>query len=98
MRPHRAVYLSLSGLLLAAALSAQVGGAYPPARGPHEVTVERSVMVPMRDGVKLATDIYRPADLAGKLPVILMRTPYGKQGDAGQGNIFASNGYVLVAQ
>jgi putative CocE/NonD family hydrolase len=98
MRPHRAVYLSLSGLLLAAALSAQVGGAYPPARGPHEVTVERSVMVPMRDGVKLATDIYRPADLAGKLPVILMRTPYGKQGDAGQGNIFASNGYIVVVQ
>src|SRR5262249_19699841 len=73
-------------------------GPYPPPRGPHQVTVDRSVMVPMRDGIKLATDIYRPADLSGKLPVILMRTPYGKQGDAGQGNIFASNGYVVVVQ
>ena len=37
-------------------------------------------MVPMRDGVKLATDIYRPSDLTGPLPVILMRTPYNKAG------------------
>ena len=39
-------------------------------------------MVAMRDGVKLATDIYRPArdgkPVAGKFPVILERTPYGK--------------------
>ncbi|MCC6532183.1 MAG: CocE/NonD family hydrolase [Burkholderiales bacterium] len=39
-------------------------------------------MVPMRDGVKLATDIYRPASgaraLTEPLPVILERTPYGK--------------------
>ena len=27
-------------------------------------------MVPMRDGVKLATDVYRPADLTGPLPAI----------------------------
>jgi len=57
-------------------------------------------MVPMRDGVKLATDVYRPADLTGPLPAILMRTPYNKQanGPANAGNIFASNGYVVVVQ
>lgn len=39
-------------------------------------------MVAMRDGVRLATDIYRPArngkPVEGPLPVILERTPYGK--------------------
>jgi len=39
-------------------------------------------MVPMRDGVRLATDIYRPlcADAEWPLPVILERTPYDKRG------------------
>ncbi|MCM5680176.1 CocE/NonD family hydrolase [Schlegelella sp. S2-27] len=40
------------------------------------------VMVPMRDGVRLATDVYRPAldgvAVDGVFPVILERTPYGK--------------------
>lgn len=39
--------------------------------------VERDIMVPARDGVRLATDIYRP-DGAGPFPVILERTPYDK--------------------
>jgi hypothetical protein len=47
-----------------------------------EVVVERNVMVPVRDGVRLATDIYRPARdgvaVNEKFPVILERTPYGK--------------------
>ena len=38
--------------------------------------IERKVMVPMRDGVRLATDIYRPKNASGKVPVIWVRTPY----------------------
>ena len=38
--------------------------------------VERKVMMPMRDGVRLATDIYRPKDATGKVPIIWVRTPY----------------------
>jgi hypothetical protein len=38
--------------------------------------VERKVMVPMRDGVRLATDIYRPKEASGKVPTIWVRTPY----------------------
>jgi putative CocE/NonD family hydrolase len=40
----------------------------------------RDLMVPLRDGVALATDVYFPADpaLDGPLPVIFERTPYGK--------------------
>ncbi|MGU3576140.1 CocE/NonD family hydrolase [Brucellaceae bacterium C25G] len=49
-----------------------------------DVIVHRNVMIAMRDGVHLATDIYRPAKdgkpLETPLPVILERTPYDKTG------------------
>src|SRR6476659_1898331 len=38
--------------------------------------VERKVMMAMHDGVRLATDIYRPKNVAGKVPTIWVRTPY----------------------
>jgi hypothetical protein len=38
--------------------------------------VDRKVMVPMRDGKRMATDIYRPKDTSKKYPVIFVRTPY----------------------
>jgi hypothetical protein len=38
--------------------------------------VERKVMVPMRDGKRMATDIYRPKDSSKKYPIIFVRTPY----------------------
>ncbi len=50
--------------------------------GPYGVVIERNIMVPMRDGVKLATDVYLPARdglvVPGKFPVLLQRTPYDK--------------------
>src|SRR5215813_1367389 len=66
----------------------------------NRVVIERNIMVPMRDGVRLATDIYRP-DKPGRFPVLLQRLPYGK-------NILervfldptqtAQRDYVVVAQ
>jgi putative CocE/NonD family hydrolase len=48
-----------------------------------DVVVERDVMVTMRDGVRLATDVYRPAvdgvACAGRFPALMERTPYGKR-------------------
>jgi uncharacterized protein len=38
--------------------------------------VERKVMVPMRDGVRLATDVYRPKNASGKVPIVFVKTPY----------------------
>ena len=68
----------------------------------YEVVVEKSVMVTMRDGVKLATDLYFPArdgkKVEGKFPVILERTPYGKNTSRGWANYFAQRGYIGVAQ
>ena len=60
-------------------------------------------MVPMRDGVTLATDIYRPARngkaIEGRFPVLLMRTPYNKEVRAAAfAGYFASHGYVVVVQ
>lgn len=37
--------------------------------------IDQKVMMPMRDGVRLATDIYRPKG-EGKFPIIFSRTPY----------------------
>jgi len=60
----------------------------------------RTEMVPMRDGVKLATDIVLPKG-EGKWPVILMRTPYGRNSEDGlsvAGGVMAKVGYAIVSQ
>jgi len=46
-------------------------------RAAPKMKVEKNVMVPMRDGVRLAVDIYRP-DAPGKFPALLGTSPYGK--------------------
>ena len=38
--------------------------------------VERKVMVPMRDGKRMAADVYRPKDTSKKYPTVFVRTPY----------------------
>ncbi|MEX2263178.1 MAG: CocE/NonD family hydrolase [Bryobacteraceae bacterium] len=58
---------------------------------------ESEEMVAMRDGVKLATDVYRPAQ-DGRFPVVLIRTPYNKAGLKAQCTAFAEGGYVCIAQ
>ena len=57
--------------------------------------VERDVMVPMRDGVRLATDIVRPKR-PGQYPVVLARTPYQKRLRPNVGLI--RQGYALAVQ
>jgi uncharacterized protein len=70
----------------------------------YDVVVERSSMIAMRDGVRLATDIYRPAlnglPAAGRFPVIVERTPYDKHAPrfVGHARFFAQHGYVVVMQ
>ena len=77
------------GLVLAVATStvlAQRGGGLSPEQVARRwdtekqlqaiAVVERKVMMPMRDGVRLATDIYRPKDTSKKVPTIWVRTPY----------------------
>lgn len=69
-----------------------------------DVVLEENVMIPSFDGIKLATDIYRPAKngipTKEKLPLLLQRTPYGKSADrfTPLALYFASNGYVVAMQ
>lgn len=65
------------------------------------ILTEKNVMVSMRDGVRLATDLYLPEDLS-PAPVLIARTPYNKEGMLG-GNSFdihraVQAGYVVMVQ
>ncbi len=77
--------------VLAALLCAAAGGR------PQSVTKQVSMM-PMRDGVRLATDIYFPALGAAPYDVILARTPYGRHKEDGYARFFTGYGYVVVVQ
>ncbi len=74
---------ALSQTLAALGLSA-AGGVVARAAGveTYDTHLTSDVMVHVRDGVRLATDVYRPAlngkPVEGRFPVILERTPYGK--------------------
>ena len=89
----------------AATLTAQL--ITPPDFQPkYPVRLEASVMVPMRDGVKLSTDLYIPEGAGEKLPVIVMRTPYDKSATTNWNfrskksvaYFFAGQGYVVAVQ
>src|SRR5437660_16322 len=56
-----------------------------------------SVHVRMRDGVRLATDAYG-TEQGVKKPVLLMRTPYNKNGSASVAAKFVNAGYAVVIQ
>ena len=56
---------------------------------------QQTVMVPMSDGVKLATDVFLPAG-EGPWPVVLSRTPYNKRG--GPPAAWLTAGYAVVKQ
>ena len=75
---------------------AAAGG--PDAKKPDaaDTANKQTVMVPMSDGAKLATDVYLPKG-DGPWPAILTRTPYSRKNAGGAGGIVA-NGCVFVAQ
>jgi putative CocE/NonD family hydrolase len=66
----------------------------------YEVVVEKDIRVAVRDGTKLALDLYLPAQdgnpLPGKHPTLLSRTPYNKNGGAAEARWFAARGYAVV--
>ena len=66
-----------------------------------QVNVSKDLMLHMRDGVRLCTDVYLP-DARGPFPTIVQRIPYGKDEYdrhlAAYGHFFAKQGYAFVAQ
>lgn len=77
---------------------------------PYLVHGPETFMVPMRDGVKLAADVYLPvkreragqemavAGPEGKVPTVLVRTPYGKRVGAETYYRYVQRGYAVVIQ
>ena len=77
---------------------------WPAVPAMYDSYTESNVMVAVRDGVDLATDIHRPArdgrPLEGPFPVLLQRTPYDKTSQARveEAQFFTQRGYVTVLQ
>jgi putative CocE/NonD family hydrolase len=93
---HRHLFFGVLLLCIAPLLYAQTEPSY-------SVIAGKDMMIPMRDSVRLATDIYRPArngaPVDGRFPAILMRTPYNKTlRAASSASYFAACGYVVVVQ
>ena len=63
---------------------------------PGEVD-HREIMVPMRDGVRLATSVYIPEG-EGPWPVIVSRTPYNKRAPSRRSLKYLNAGYAYVSQ
>jgi putative CocE/NonD family hydrolase len=71
----------------------------------YGIVISKDVMIPMRDGVRLASDIYHPArdgaPVSGRFPTILLRTSYDKAAQRYVdtiANFFTPRGYVTVQQ
>lgn len=97
--------ISIIGLtLVGTTASAQMipdGWPYPLRPAKYKVELQPSRMVPMRDGVWLSTDLYRPIGSEGRLPTILIRTPYNKRTFRDSRSVafyFASQGYAVAVQ
>lgn len=79
-------------------------GPYTGSHQAYGVESHTNVMIPMRDGVSLATDVYFPTQdgvrAPGSFPVILERTPYDKAAPRNVANAtyFARRGYVCAIQ
>ncbi|HIF11309.1 MAG TPA: CocE/NonD family hydrolase [Sneathiellales bacterium] len=58
------------------------------------LTIDKNIQVAMRDGVELATDVYRPSG-DGAYPVVMMRLPYNKEQPT---LLFLSGDILRVAQ
>ncbi len=75
MTPARTIRRITLAWLISATLAATATAA------PYEVTVIKDVMVPMRDGIRLATDIYLPMQdgkpIDGEMPPVDISDQYG---------------------
>ena len=102
---ERAVIAVATGLSLMLAGPVEAGPAPQAVQAGESNGIRCAVeQTPMRDGVRLATEVYLPAG-TGPFPVILQRTPYNRRSpspgsncDAAVGRYFAERGYALLNQ
>ena len=91
-------------LLIASIAAIALGGVGLVGLQPAPATLTvNEVMIPMRDGVRLFAQIYRPVNATGPLPIVFQRTPYGvgQNTPAGVATALVDlpvDGYLLVLQ
>ena len=100
---RKAVWVLAAMALLAVAAGAQEQKATRPDL--EKLFERREVMIPVRDGAKLYTEIYTPRGTQEPLPMLLQRTPYGVSGgpDKYSGRLYGAqdfygDGYIFVYQ
>ena len=90
----------LGGLIVGVALCSAMLGAQairsePPAGSRTE---QLGIAIPMRDGVRLAADVFLP-QTTGRWPTVLFRTPYGRKRPSSRGyREFVKRGYAVVIE
>jgi len=102
----RAILAISVALTLHMPVAAQDYSKYSPEAAAREMSdlaaSETAVLVPMRDGVGLSTNIYRPKGVTGPLPTILWKTPYNEHVLRGNTQELAleavKRGYVFIVQ
>lgn len=73
------------------------------AQQPNSPYTRNEVMIPMRDGVSLHTQVYSPSQSSERLPLLVLRTPYGI-GELSSAQLTAAlpeltaDGYIIVQQ
>src|SRR5262245_56969157 len=103
-RVARTAAVALAAAALAPRLGSEDTGSLILPVTRYGVRVEGSMFGPMRDGIRLSTDLYFPVRGPNKLPAIYVSTPYNKrgwrkEGPAGpQGHAFAGQGYAVAVQ
>lgn len=90
--------LNLSRALVALALFVTVN-----AQTEQPVFTRSEAMIPMRDGVRLFSRVYTPARATERLPILLLRTPYGIRDLSSEQIVaalpeLAADGYIIVQQ
>ncbi|HWK35925.1 CocE/NonD family hydrolase [Sphingomonas sp.] len=103
---RRLMISALMTALVTQPLMAQDLSNYSPEAMEREVAqravTRLAVMVPMRDGVRLSTNIFTPRDAKGPLPTILWKTPYNEHKLRGSTLRYAveavRRGYVFIVQ
>ncbi len=90
----------ISQTVFAAWVAADATPVVPKSTAQNDFVAQKNVMIAVRDGTRLAADLYLPAKdgkpLEGKYPTILARTPYNKDGARGDAEWFCSRGYSVV--
>ena len=98
--------LLMAALVVASAASAQDLSRYSEEGLRKELAAiaesDTAVLVPMRDGVGLSTNIWRPKGATGKLPTVLWKTPYNEHKVRGSTARYAieavRRGYAFIVQ